>query len=164
MSLLLQIAPAADSLAMASLDLGPLQEPQAVEFTFSTVGWPILAGVILILIVVIAILQIRIYRHDKYRRQALEEWQKVVANEHQLSHCMVLVKRTAIHAFGRDEVGKLAGQEWLQFLDSNAKNVAFQSIHDEVEALIYKDAQPEAGMREAILKNTKNWITTHAAR
>lgn len=165
MSLLLQINPT-DSLAqaVADLNLGPLQEPAAVPFTFETIGWPILAAVILILIVVIAFFQIRKYRRNRYRREALAELQKVTAGEMNLAHCMVLVKRTAIHAFGREKTGKLAGKAWFSFLDENAKNVAFLSLQTEIEALIYKDETPEASAKEKIIKNTKNWITTHAAR
>ncbi len=165
MSLLWQIAPS-DSLAqtVAEMNLGPLQEPAAVPFTFDTIGWPILAAVILVLIVTLTFFQIRKHIRNRYRREALAELQKVTAGEMNLTHCMVLVKRTAIHAFGREKTGKLAGKEWFSFLDENAKNVAFLSVQTEVEALIYKDEMPENTAKEKIIKNTKNWIATHAAR
>ncbi|WP_417602335.1 DUF4381 domain-containing protein [Owenweeksia hongkongensis] len=165
MSLLLQIAPS-DSLTkvVADLNLGPLQEPSDVAFTFETIGWPILAILMLILIIVFSFFQIIKYKRNQYRREALAELKKVTAGEMNLTHCMVLVKRTAIHAFGREKTGKLAGKEWFSFLDENAKNVAFLSVQTEVEALIYKDEMPENTAKEKIIKNTKNWIATHAAR
>lgn len=164
MSLLLQITSPADSAAIAELNLGPLQEPEAVGFAFETIGWPILAAVIFVVLLIITFFAIRKHIKNRYRREALEELQQIITGKLPLNHSLVLVKRTAIHAFGREKVGKLVGVEWLQFLDGNAKNVNFLSVQTEVEALIYKDEIPENGAKEKLIVNTKNWIKTHAAR
>jgi hypothetical protein len=166
MILLLQIESDTESLAQATagLNLGPLQEPSAVPFTFSTIGWPILGAVVLILMVIVAILTIRKYRHNRYRREALAELQQVVRGELDFVHSMVLVKRTAIHAFGRDEVGKLTGTDWLKFLDEHARQVQFLSMQSEVEGLMYKSETPNNTVRDKILTNVKNWINNHVAR
>jgi hypothetical protein len=76
------------------------------------------------LLIVMAILAIRKHNHNRYRREALAELQQVVRGEVDFIHSMVLVKRTAIHAFGRDKVGKLTGTEWFKFLDGHARQVA----------------------------------------
>lgn len=164
-TLLSQIASDTDSLAqaVADLNLGPLQEPSAVRFAFSTIGWPILAAVILILMVVVAILTIRKYNQNRYRREALAELQQVVRGELDFVHSMVLVKRTAIHAFGRDKVGNLTGTDWLKFLDQHSRQVQFLSIQSEVEGLIYKSETPDTTTRDKILMNVKNWINSHVA-
>ncbi|WP_417608364.1 DUF4381 domain-containing protein [Owenweeksia hongkongensis] len=165
MSLLLQIAPS-DSLTkvVADLNLGPLQEPADVAFTFETIGWPILAIPMLILIIVFSFFQIRKYKRNQYRREALAELKKVASGELDFAHSMVLVKRTAIRAFGREKAGKLVGKEWFTFLDENAKNVGFLSVQTEIEALIYKSEIPEKTIQEKIIVNAKNWISTHVAR
>lgn len=165
MILLLQIASDTDSLAQATADLnlGPLQEPSPVTFTFSTIGWPILGTLALILMTVVAILAIRRYKHNRYRREALAELQQVVHGELDFIHSMVLVKRTAIHAFGRDKVAKLTGSDWLKFLDEHARQVQFLSLKSEVEGLIYKSQTPDNITRDKILSNVKNWINNHVA-
>ncbi|AEV31070.1 hypothetical protein Oweho_0046 [Owenweeksia hongkongensis DSM 17368] len=165
MSLLLQIAPS-DSLTtvVADLNLGPLQEPADVAFTFETIGWPILAILMLILIIVFSFFQMRKYKRNQYRREALAELKKVASGELDFAYSMVLVKRTAIQAFGREKAGKLAGKEWFTFLDENAKNVSFLSVLTEIEALIYKSEIPEKTTQEKIIVNAKNWISTHVAR
>jgi hypothetical protein len=163
--LLLQIASHTDSLDQATVDLnlGPLQEPSAVPFAFSTIGWPILGAVVLVLLIVVATLAIRKYNHNRYRREALAELQQVVRGEIDFVHSMVLVKRTAIHAFGRDKVGKLTGTDWFKFLDGHARQVQFLSIQSEVEGLIYKSETPDQTTRDKIVVNVKNWINTHGA-
>ena len=164
MSMLLQIASPVDSAAIAGLNIGPLQEPEAVGFTFETIGWPILAAVIFVVILIISFFAISKHIKNRYRREALAELQQVASGQLPLNHSLVLVKRTAIHAFGREKVGKLAGKEWFQFLDENAKNVNFLSVQTEAEALIYKDEALEKQAKEELILNTKNWIKHHAAR
>ena len=164
MSLLLQIISPEDSAAIAELNLGSLQEPEAVGFTFETIGWPILAAVIFGVFLIVTFFAIRRHIKNRYRREALAELQQVVLGELPLNHSLVLVKRTAIYAFGREKVGKLAGKEWFQFLDQNAKDVSFLSVQTEVEALIYKDEVPINETKEKLIVNTKNWIKTHASR
>lgn len=163
MSVLLQKQTPADSLA-AELNLGPLQEPEALPFTFETIGWPILTVVVFVLIVVIAVLAIRKHIRNKYRREALAKLQEIQQKNTAISDAMVLAKRTAIHAFGREKVGKLNGEAWLQFLDDHAKGVQFMAIKTEVLSLMYKDQMPSDAAREKILTNTKNWINHHAVR
>lgn len=69
----------ADSLAQKAelLQLGPLQEPPPVPFTFDTVGWPILVVIIGISLLLIAFFLIRKHIRNRYRRAALQELQLI---------------------------------------------------------------------------------------
>lgn len=155
-----------DSVAQlaADLHLGPLQEPPAVPFTFDTIGWPILAAVIGISLLILAFFQIRKYRRNRYRREALKELQRVEKGELELIQNFVILKRTAIHAFGREAVGRLAGTEWLKFLEDHARGVRFLDFETEIDALIYKNEEPPVDTRSKLVINTQKWIRYHAAR
>lgn len=155
-----------DSVAQLAkeLNLGPLQEPAAVPFTFETIGWPILVVVVFIMVLLIAFWQIRKYIHNKYRRAALAELQKIESAQKGLSHSFVILKHTAITAYTREKVGNLSGKPWLQFLEESGKNVEFVILEKDIENLIYKGIAPEDEIAQKILLNSKKWIRTHATR
>lgn len=164
MTINLQITTLPDSVlqAASSMDLGPLQEPPPVPFTFETIGWPVLGILLFVLALTLTLIQISKYRHNRYRREALSDLTKIQNGELDLTYCMVLVKRVAIHAFGRMKVGNLSGRQWLEFLDETATDVQFVKVQKEVEALIYQNKTPAKEVTEQILLNTKNWIRNHA--
>lgn len=156
---------ATDSLVhlAAKLDLGPLQEPSAVPFSFETIGWPILGGLVLLGILIVGFLKVRAYRKNAYRRSALAELERVVSGQSPLVHSLVLLKRTAMHAYGRDQVGNMYGKACYMFLDKKAQGVQFASIYDRIERLVYQEEQPDEQVRKAIISNTKKWIRDHDA-
>ncbi|QDH81358.1 DUF4381 domain-containing protein [Echinicola soli] len=155
-----------DSLAQiaASLDMGPLQEPEAVSFTFDTIGWPILGGLVLLGIVVLMVLQVRAYHKNRYRREALSELENVVNGKRPLFYSFVLLKRTAMHAYGRNKVGEMYGKSWYEFLDKKAQGVSFAALQERIDRLIYQDELPEEQVKTAIITNTKKWIKDHVSR
>ncbi|WP_229683458.1 DUF4381 domain-containing protein [Echinicola rosea] len=157
---------ATDSLAQiaAGLKLGPLQEPEAVSFTFETIGWPILGGLGLLGIVVLVVLQVRAYHKNRYRREALAELENVASGKRPLFYSFVLLKRTAMHAYGRDTVGQMYGKSWYTFLDKKAQGVGFMALEERIDRLIYQDELPEEQVKTAIITNTKKWIKDHATR
>jgi hypothetical protein len=98
--------------------------PEPVSYTPQTVGWWILFGVVGLLFTWWAWRRYVTWRRNRYRREALMELAEI---EQQLNRKLerisalaalsALVKRTAIHAFGRSSVAELSGKVWLEFLD-----------------------------------------------
>ncbi len=160
------IVPSEDSLVTLAkeLNLGALQEPPAVPFTFEAIGWPMLAGLILIIVILIAFWQIRKYGRNKYRREALTELKEIVEGKRALEHSFVVLKRTAILAYSREKVGYLSGKLWLQFLEKSGKKVEMLVFEKDIKNLIYKGVMPEKNIEQKLLLNTERWIRTHAAR
>lgn len=156
-----QPADSTDQLAK-ELNLGSLLEPASVPFTFETIGWPILAMLIALSILIAAFWQIRKYRHNRYRREALAELHQISAHQKNLCQIFVVLKRTAIVAFTRETVGNLSGKAWLQFLEESGQNIEMLVFEKEIENLIYKDISPEKDVREKLLSNSEKWIRTHA--
>lgn len=144
------------------LPLHGLYEPEPVPFTFETIGWPILAAVLVILSGVIIFFQIRKYIRNRYRREALEILKQNDIHNN-FNQVFIVLKSVAIHAFGREKVASLHGNSWLDFLEQTGKKVHFQSHSNEIETLLYQQKQPEDNIKTEILDNAKQWIKTHAA-
>ncbi|WP_417444416.1 DUF4381 domain-containing protein [Joostella sp.] len=143
---------------LKSLQLEKLYEPDPIPFTFETVGWKILAVIVVLVLCISAYFMIRNYRRNAYRREALNKL-KVVNS---IGETLAILKIVAIRTFGRDEVGSLYGKSWLEFLDRTGKGVAFLSLEKDIEATVYKSDMASDKQKAAILLNSKKWIKTHA--
>ncbi|GAA0877623.1 hypothetical protein GCM10009119_05910 [Algoriphagus jejuensis] len=158
------IAAQADTTAnpLAQFEMGKLYEPDAVKFSFETVGWPILGGLILLGLLVAAFFWYRHYRRNAYRREALKSLDSIGQGE--TMEIFVVLKRTAIHAFGREKVGRLSGAEWLKFLESSGKNVKMLGRDKQIQLAIYQNEALPSEARQAIISNAKQWVKTHAVK
>jgi hypothetical protein len=82
-----------------------------------------IATVVLLSIVIAAVWRLLHDRHvNRYRREALAELNRVgparnSAPSELLTKLALLVRRTALAAFPREQVASLAGPAWLSFLD-----------------------------------------------
>lgn len=158
------IATASDTVtnALAAIEMGNLYEPDPVRFTFDTVGWPILGGLLLLGMLVAGYFWFRHYQRNQYRREALKSLDLI--KQDQALEVFVVLKRTAIHAFGREKVGALSGTEWLKFLDSTGKDVRMLSQGRQIQSVIYEGVQLPSEAHRQILSNAKLWVKTHAVK
>lgn len=146
----------------ASIQLHELYEPDPVTFRFETPGWYILAGIILMFGLVVVFWQIRKYLKNRYRREALQELKYLENATGVFPQLFVVLKRTAIHAFGREQVAYLYGKEWLSFLEKTGKDVRMTDYHPLISRAIYAGIELEQETQRAILLSAKKWIRTHA--
>lgn len=151
-----------DSFAVGPLQLGNLHEPPPVPFTFDTIGWPILAGLLFALFIIITIFQIRKYIRNRYRREALRMLEDIHSTDQDFSKTFIVLKQVAIQVFGRKEVGDLFGKEWLSFLEKTGKDVHLVTYELPIMNVLYKDEMPSSEVKDKIIENANKWIRTHA--
>lgn len=160
-----------------SLQLAQLREivvPEPVGFMPQTVGWLILFILLLALISWWALRRYRRWQANYYRRSALAELE--VLREHMLqadhravslSSLAILVKRTALHSFPREEVAALSGRDWLQFLADSTAVVTFEgktgSLLAELEYAPPESIETECSKEEVseLTRALKDWIQHH---
>ena len=144
--------------------LNALYEPPPVPFTFETVGWEVLGVVLILLLLILAWLWVRSYRQNAYRRAALRQLDLYQERSWKVQDVLLLLKKSAIHAYGRGLTGNLYGHDWLEFLDRSGKNVNLLQLEPEITAAVYqnKSLSPQAG--HDLLVNARNWIKTHARK
>ncbi|UXP31930.1 DUF4381 domain-containing protein [Reichenbachiella agarivorans] len=154
----------ADSVQLSSgakeIALQGLYEPSPFTFTFETVGWSILLGVIVLILMLVLIFQVRKYIHNRYRREAIQEMEAL--NQVTLSAIFTIIKGVAIQVFGREQVGALHGGAWLIFLEKSAKGVQFTQYETDICLALYADEQVDETVQQEIISNAKKWILTHA--
>lgn len=141
-----------------NLQLEEIYEPQSVPFTFETMGWKLLGAVILLGFIIASYVFVRNYIKNAYRREAIK---KLTINT-TVSEVLVVLKMVALQSFGREEVGRLYGKPWLEFLDKTGKDVRFIPLEAEIQNSIYKNIDLDAQVKQQILMNSKKWIKSHA--
>lgn len=150
------------STLLQQFEVGKLYEPEPVRFSFETVGWPVLGGVVLIALLIAAFFWYRHYQRNFYRREALKTLSSIQPD--QALEIFVVLKRTAIHAFGREKVGVLSGTQWLKFLESTGKNVRLTAQDAQIQSAIYQNTPLSTESYSQIISNAKQWVRTHAVK
>ena len=149
--------------ALAGLQELPLPAP--VPYTPQTVGWVIVA---IVLVALIALVIWRIVRHRRanaYRRAALAELADI-ERDATVAQLPVLLKRTAIAATSREHVAALTGNDWLRFLDRTLHTDAFtQGTGRLLTRIAYSDEGqlqniPRADLQQ-LMQLSRRWIRHH---
>src|SRR5262249_17607722 len=102
---------------------GLIDVPLPREVSLWPQTWPARIAIAVLLVgAIVGLWQFLRYRRaNRYRREALAELARVANAGMAPSECLaqlaVLLRRTALAAFPREQVASLAGPAWLAFLD-----------------------------------------------
>ncbi len=151
------------------IDLGPIHEPLPVDFAFETVGWKVLAALIVVILVGTTYFVIRRYLANTYRRKALYRLsaiEKQFQAHHQVDtivETLILLKKISIKTYSRKSAAALHGAGWLDFLDSKAKRSRLSAYKDVVISALYKNEVSNAQEAEYFLAESRKWIKNHVS-
>ncbi len=159
--------PSTDSEKYAGLNLPDLMEmmhtvvyPDTISMSPETIGWQLLGLWTLACALLITIEQIRRYRANRYRREAIRLVSGLdVHNQQAAAEVAILVKRTAIAAFPRSKVAALTGHDWQKFLLQSTQNKLNTT---EVQAICSAAYDPKVQVIE-VQNAAIRWIRLHRA-
>jgi Ca-activated chloride channel family protein len=105
-------------------------------------------------------------RANRYRREALAELKQIVrtASQPTATQLSLLVRRTALAAFPREQVAPLAGEAWLAFLDRSLDGTEFSAGAGRLLASApYAPIAPGDRQLAGLVELTGRWIRRHHA-
>lgn len=138
-----------------------------VPYTPITVGWYLLAGVAVGLLIRASVLAVRRYRKDVYRRRALRELAELRAllgteRERALHAVPGLLKRCALAVFPRERVAALSGAPWIDFLEQKAPSVLSSNSKQALITLVTGSASAlPASVDAKLLEDVARWVQRH---
>jgi Domain of unknown function (DUF4381) len=157
----------------ASIDpvAGLIDIPLPREVSLWPQTWEARTAIVLLLAGLIAAVWRFVHdrRVNRYRREALAELNLMgEANasdrEKKLTRLTLLVRRTALAAFPREQVASLAGPAWLSFLDRSYGGQEFsQGIGRLLVSGPYQQAQPDEAQLQSLSGLVRRWIRGHHA-
>jgi hypothetical protein len=132
-------------------------QPLAPAWTPQTIGWYVLFVITGLLIIWVAVHQMRRWFANRYRRAALRQLDLLPVNE-----LSALLKRTALAAWPRERVASLSGAEWLKFLNEAAGDKTFQSPPaDRLEEIALQPVTLSNEDEHALREAAATWIRRH---
>lgn len=140
----------------ALAELRDLHLPDPVSWWPPAMGWWLLLGLLLSL-VVISLLAYRYWKkHKRYRRQALQTLKVLYRTQNDtafLHGTAELLKHTALQK--DPATAKLSGEQWQQYLQAFMPQESAQLI-----AVARYQPQPQIN-KEAVYQAAMQWIRTH---
>mgnify|MGYP001829160264 CR=1 FL=1 len=144
--------------------------PEPVSMVPQTLGWWLLGGLVLAWLIYFGYRWVCRWQANRYRGVALDQLTEIERLWNQgyvdgLMRVPVLLKRTAMHAFGRVGVADLNGPAWLAFLDQTGGSDDFtQGPGRMLIDLAYRKTETVVDENvRAMLSVTRQWITKHKA-
>jgi hypothetical protein len=142
--------------------------PEPVSMMPATMGWWVLAGLVIAWLAWFVYCRYRRWQRNRYRAVALGELARIerqwsLGDPEGLIRIPALLKRTAMHAFGREGVADLTGPEWLGFLDRTLGNTNFtQGPGQLLVSLAYKKTETILETEfSGMLAAVREWISSH---
>jgi len=156
-------------------ELADISVPSPPSWVPQTWGWAVLGVVLVIAALWAGWRALRRYRANRYRREALAELSSLESGldagsdqrAHALAGAAVLLKRTALAAWPRDQVAALNGEGWGRFLGANAGSArdAARALVPLVNDIEYRGAEALAAVSandaRAFLGACRQWIAGH---
>ena len=153
-------------------NLNDIVMPATVNWWPLASGWYVLIGILVISMLWFGYRSLQRWLANRYRRSALLELQQLalgVQNEKSrdssLKKLPVLIKRTALSAYPRQQVANLSGKVWFDFLNSSTKKPLFtESLLAAMEYISYSNKELNAIDAQTInelLAASSNWVKRH---
>ena len=107
----------------------------------------------------------RLWYSNRYRREAekrLQELEQTAVQSKLLSELNRLLKLTAMAAFSREQVAKLSGEDWVDFLNRRCPGSPFTPEQGRLLALsTYRVETIDALTARQLLAASRSWISQH---
>lgn len=148
-------------------DLGPVLEPEEIQFSFDSPGWYFTGFLILLILIISFMRWFKHFRKNAYRRAALIEIDKlsISGSEEELSQnfstLLAILKLVALKAYGRETVASLYGKNWLEFLESKSKDTEFRKFASLISKTTYQNEAPDLEQFKEFRQLSKKWIYAH---
>lgn len=157
----------ADPVTLDALKELPL--PPAIPYTPHTIGWVILAGILLLLIIWGLWHRHKQRLANRYRVEALAELDQIEqalgSQPSAAAGLPVLIKRVALTCAPRADIASLSGDAWLQWLEASLPQAGFLDAPGKlIPALAYGNTNADSTELHALLALTRRWIREHHVR
>lgn len=129
-------------------------------------GWYMLAALLFIALVWSGYRHWAVYRCNRYRRAALAELAgiEMEPGHYGFDSLPVLLKRTALHAYSREQIASLSGNEWREFLNLHCDAQPFsEETWARLDSMAYRSDDTGVTDLEPLIRSIRLWIKRHRA-
>lgn len=139
--------------------------PPAISWWPQTAGWWWLGAALLAMLLRYSWRRLRHWHRNRYRREAAARLRQLAqANPPHslLIELNKLLKLTALAAFTRDQVARLSGPAWINFLNGHCPSQPFAGELGTLLARgVYQNAALDDATKAALLAACLEWVYQH---
>ncbi len=139
--------------------------PEDISWLPQTVGWAWLGAILLILALRYSWRRLRLWYRNRYRREAtarLAQFTTTGEQEFWVLELNKLLKITALAAFSREQVARLSGEQWVDFLNRHCTVPPFSPEQRNLLATgAYRKTTLKDDTRQQLLAASLTWVRTH---
>lgn len=145
--------------------IGKLIEPERIAYSFNTLGWLIVLGILLLSLALFLLIRWRKYQKNAYRREAITKINNIDQVPQQQHFFLIneILKKTSIQRFGRRKVAPLYGIEWFEFLKSTiaSKTVPNYDFESFTMAIYQQDNEIDNKLTQDFTEFALLWLNKH---
>jgi len=146
-------------------DFVEIVSPDAISWWPQTAGWLWLGAALLILLLRYGWRRLQHWYRNRYRREAaarLRQLAQASPTEGLLIELNKLLKLTALAGFSRENVARLSGTAWVDFLNRHCASQPFSADLGKLLARgVYQTAVPSDATRQALLAACLECVNQH---
>lgn len=142
--------------------------PEAISWMPQTIGWKVLAGLLLLAFVYFLYCIAKNGWRNRYRREALKQLAQLESEEDRyrvVCRLPFLLKATALQCFSRGDIASLSGEPWLTFLSDHYSGPSFNdALGRQLIMITYQNRQQWTLSDDdvsALVERTRDWIKRH---
>ena len=144
--------------------LKELAWPDPVPFLPQTVGWIVVALLLLALVAWLAWRARKRWLKNAYRRDALTSIEAMRADPAAAAKLPFILRHSALAAYERRDVAGLRGAEWTSWLNESAGRELFAaSAAETLDRLAYGRETLSPAEIEPLLSASRDWLRLHRA-
>ena len=142
--------------------------PESVNWLPTTVGWRVLAVVLLVVTLRQVWRSAQHWLRNRYRGAAIRELEEIstacVSLDAQLTAISRLLKATALQAYPREEVAALTGRGWIEWLNATGGRATFskESRYLLAEHVYRRQAEVTEQALLTLQDTSRLWIKHHS--
>ncbi|WP_271899185.1 DUF4381 domain-containing protein [Candidatus Phyllobacterium onerii] len=161
--------PKLDPLTQTALrSLHDIAVPPPVSWMPHTWGWAVVAIIVIVALLLWFAYIYKRWRRNAYRREALAMLDAIEIDirnpkrrEQAVMDIGVLMKRTALAVWPREDIAAVAGTDWVSFLAAYGTGMG-QGLRDRLDDLEYQHAKAmSAEAAEGLVRSARSWIEGH---
>jgi len=146
-------------------DLEHIVSPSPLPWYPLAPGWLILAGILLALVLFRAVLRLRRWGRNRYRREAVRMLHSLGSGEggpHTVASINRVLKLAALAAWPKELVASLSGKSWTDFLCTHCSPCPFDTRQLSLLAVAtYSDRPPAPEELQGLTVAASLWIINH---
>ena len=139
--------------------------PESVSWFPATSAWWWVVGAVILFLAYRCFRVFERWQRNRYRREAIEWLRGGIDGDERLQQLPVVLKATAMRAYGRERVASLGGEAWLEFLRRTGQQDGFSKrVGAALLEADYADPEQWSGVREngdALIAAAQSWIKHH---